>query len=393
MNILFTRFPLESADGGAENQTEWLMEGLRSRGHDVLFLGSCPVLLRRAKKLGIAHTRLDIGPPPVTKSAAISFFWRRKAMKTGLVKALSALPRQPDAIIMLSLSEKILLSEYAASRGIRVLWVEHDRVGAWLRRNPWLPALKRASAHATIVCVSELSRRIYLGLGFDPSRVIAIPNGVPPPPLTPSPPIRQAQGTLREGEQLLLGCIARLSKEKGIDVLLQAIAEMPDVTLHIIGRGPEEGYLRTLIAEDTRRLGLAEPRITITRSLPDLSSFYQSIDVLVLPSTDHDPFGLAAAEAMMHGTAVIVTDACGIAEYLIDGENALIAKAGSPISLTEQIRKLSDRVAREQIALQGRKAAQEKFSLDTMTEAYISALFSSEDSDVRYDGNRCSSHV
>lgn len=386
MNILFTRFPLESADGGAENQTEWLMEGLRSRGHEVSFLGSCPMLLRRAEKLGIPHTRLDIGPPPVTKSAAISFFWRKKAMQSALVKALTGVSPQPDAIIMLSLSEKILLSEHVASQGKRVLWIEHDRVGSWLRRNPWLPALKRASAHVTIICVSELSRRIYLGLGFDPSRVIAIPNGVPP---TPTPTLTLP----RIGEQLLLGCIARLSKEKGIDVLLQAIAEMPDVTLQIIGQGPEEGYLRTCIEEDTRRLGLSEPRITITRSVPDLSSFYQSIDALVLPSTDHDPFGLAAAEAMMRGTAVIVTDACGIADYLIDGENALIAQAASPTSLAAQIRKLSEGSVRERIALQGRKAAQEKFSLERMTEAYVSVLFSSEDSDVRYDGNRCSRYA
>ena len=135
MKILFTRFPLESSRGGAENQTLWLMKGLIQRGHAVAFLGSCPALLAMCKEEGIPNTELNIGPPPVTKWSAISFFWRKKRMQQRLQEALSKF-ENVDAICMLSLSEKLLLTETANEKGIKVLWIEHDTIGRWLTKNP-----------------------------------------------------------------------------------------------------------------------------------------------------------------------------------------------------------------------------------------------------------------
>lgn len=289
---------------------------------------------------------------------------------------LIAQSAKPTAIMMLSLSEKLLLTEWAHDQGIKVFWIEHDRIGPWLSKNPWLPALKKVSHQATIVCVSELSRKMYVDMGFDPERVVAIPNGVPPSPLTPlpegegnspSPPGRRGRG-MRVG--LRIGCIARLSEEKGIDILLQAIAEMPEVTLKIVGKGPQEGYLRSLIAEDTRRLGIGVPRMTLESSVPDLDVFYASLDALVLPSSDHDPFGLVAAEAMVRGIPTVVTDACGIAGYLEKDREALIAEAGSPESLTMEIKKLASPELRNRLSEVGKKTVSERFSLSRMVGDY-----------------------
>jgi hypothetical protein len=77
MEILITRFPLESANGGAENQTMWLTQGLLERGHTVSFLGSCPVLTERMKKLGVPVHPLNIGAPPVSLWHALAFFFRK----------------------------------------------------------------------------------------------------------------------------------------------------------------------------------------------------------------------------------------------------------------------------------------------------------------------------
>lgn len=513
MNILVTRFPYESRLGGAENQTKWLMEGLKQRGHEVSFLGSCPVLLRLFSELNAQSSKLEIGLPPVTKWHAISFLWRKKQMRRELMGALKNFqdPRSKiQAIVMLSLSEKLLLTKSAAELGMKVFWIEHDRVGSWLSQSPWLPALRRAAAHATIVCVSELSRQKYIALGFDLSRVVAIPNGVPlPPPSSPGPfsqrekgkeilkegsgrtnpdillfardmrknstsaeailweklrdnqlgvkfrrqhpidsrivdfychehllcieldgPIhdgeersvydKDRQGALedlglhvirfrneevlenlddvldrikqivsplpsgeglgvrgedcREGSGVRVGCIARLSPEKGVDVLIHALADLPDIDLLIVGTGREEGYLRTLAAQDKERLGVA--RIRFLQEAVDLDAFYGSIDALVLPSSDHDPFGLVAAEAMMRGVPVIVTDACGIAGYLRDGKDALIARAGSPESLQACIERIKDPALRAGLAEEGSKKAHTAFSLESMLQAYESLLSS-----------------
>lgn len=507
MHILFTRFPLESARGGAENQTQWLMEGLRARGHDVEFLGSCPVLLERTRELKMENGKLEIGLPPVSKWLAISFLWRKAKMQTALIEGIQSLPEKPDAIFMLSLSEKLLLTEWADGQGIRVFWIEHDRVGPWLTRNPWLPALKKASRHATIVCVSELSRKMYEKIGFDPKNLVAIPNGVSSPlPYPPAPSPDGGRGAsqaerdgwtkkklvrpatlqfardmrkaptpaekflwkrlrfdqlgvrfrrqhpvgirildfychearlgvevdgpihdqpeqeqddrcrtesleeigirilrftndeiFRDVEKVILkikdnlrspppsgegtgvgevgvGVVARLSPEKGIDILLEAIADLPELSLTIVGTGPQESEICRLIAEDTERLGLGIPRIELKKTVSDLPAFYSSLDVFVLPSSDHDPFGLVAAEAMTCGTATIVTDACGIAGYVQDGVDALVVSAGSVSALRAGIRRLGDPELRHALGMCGRQIALERFSLGGMIDEYEKIL-------------------
>ncbi len=360
MNILFTRFPLESADGGAENQTSWLMEGLKAKGYDLGFLGSCPVILRCANELEIMNYELRIGDPPVTKFGSISFLWRKNSMRKALMHAIESLAVKPDAIFMLSLSEKLLLTEWAVSQGIKVYWIEHDRIGPWLQMNPWLSALRRAAQKATIVCVSEVSRKLYLKMGFDPKKVIAIPNGVPPPSLTPTPNPRPSG--------IQVGTVARLSPEKGIDILIHSIAEIPEITLSILGKGREESYLRTLIDADTQRIG--QERIHLFPRVPGLHAFYRSLDIFVLPSSDHDPFGLVAAEAMSCGIATIVTDACGIAGSIRNGEEALVVSAGSPTELADAIRTLLDREKRAKMAERGANAVRSRLDLQTMVDRY-----------------------
>lgn len=364
MRILFTRFPLESAYGGAEVQTLSLMRGLTERGHAVSFLGSCPVLLKEAASCKLQATRLDIGVPPVTKWHALSFLWRQWAMRRLLLDTLNRLPApraKLTALIMLSLSEKLLLTEWAIAQGMKVLWIEHDRVGRWLTANPWKVKLRRLSRLVETVVVSSLSRTLYINLGWDSSRIVAIPNGVDLkridsapsllPPLYPHP--------------LHIGCIARLTRDKGVDLLLEAITDLPDVSLTIVGTGRDERHILSLI----HRIRTHTP-VQVYSSVPDLGAFYRSLDVFVLPSREHDPFGLAAAEAMTLGIPVVVTDVCGIAGYLTDGNDALIANANSALAIREAIVTLRNPAVRATIAEAGRRTAKEKFSLERMVGAY-----------------------
>lgn len=364
MHLLFTRFPFESAQGGAENQTMWLAEGLKAKGHGVSFLGSCPVLLTTFAAAGFDATKLVIGPPPVTTWSAASFLWRRKDMQKKLVDAVDAIAT--DAACMLSLSEKILLTDHLHAKGVKVFWIEHDRVGRWLAGNPWLGALKNAARHATIICVSELSRKKYIDLGFDPVRIIVIPNGVPLP--------ASRQPLPANTTELHLGTVARLSAEKGIDVLLQAIGRLPEFSLTIVGKGPQEGYVRSLIAEDTQRLGIGVPRIKLISHVADLADFYAGLDAFVLPSSDHDPFGLVAAEAMSCGVPTVITDACGIAGSLKSGTEVLVAEAGSSQSLERALRELLHASRRESLGAAGKQAVISRLTVDQMSEAYDKVL-------------------
>lgn len=362
MRILFTRFPLESRYGGAEVQTMALMHGLAARKHGVAFLGSCQTLLQLCWDEGILAAELAIGEPPVTKWSALSFLWRKKSMQQRLRNAVEEFGPL-DALVMLSLTEKLLLTPFALARGIRVFWMEHDGVGRWLTKNPWLPRLKELARSVTTITVSDLSRDLYIALGWPEEMAVSIPNGVD------TERLGKGTGEKQSHHGLKLGTIARLTEDKGVDVLIDAITDQPQVSLTVIGEGREEGYLRKLIDER----GLAD-RVRITPHIDDLSAFYRSLDVFVLPSRSHDPFGLVAAEAMMLGIPVIVTDQCGIARHLKAGREALIAEADSATALQSAIVEMENADRRTALANAGNIAAHERFSLERMIDTYEKIL-------------------
>ena len=256
----------------------------------------------------------------------------------------------PDVLCMLSLSEKILLTPLALSKGIKVVWIEHDSVGRWLRGNPWLSVVRKLSARVTTICVSELSAQMYRELGY--KNVLCIPNGVALPEYSAPP---------AEGTDIIVGCIARLSPEKGVHVLIEAVEHMPHVRILINGRGPQK------IKESEN--------IELIDRVHDIDDVYKKIDVLVLPSVENDPFGLVVAEAMLRGIPVICTGACGISKYLHSGEDGLVVKAGSVIALRDAIEMMQDPETRNRLAQNGKRTAQNHFTLERMVDQYID-LFS-----------------
>ncbi len=364
MKILFTRFPLESAlKGGAELQTLSLMKGLIERGHEVAFAGSCQALLALCREHGIATTEWDIGPPPVTKWHSISFFWRKRHMQHSLQELIDTAFQDGkiDAVIMLSMTGKLLLTDIAAKAGAKVFWIEHDRVGNWLRKNPWLPMLVRQSRKATTIVVSELSHRIYRELGWHEKDIVTIPNGVDTERLKLSTPLNPPPHT----STMRIGCISRLSPEKGVDLLIEAIAPLAYVHLEIVGTGREDLKLKAMVAASN-----ISDMVTFTNHEESVAAVYNRIDVLVLPSRDHDPFGLVAAEAMMLGVPVIVTNQCGIASYLTHGKDGIVVEANSVSALQKAIQWMQTPANRSALSEAGKRTAEKTFTLQRMIDAY-----------------------
>ncbi|MCX6612260.1 MAG: glycosyltransferase family 4 protein [Acidobacteria bacterium] len=130
----------------------------------------------------------------------------------------------------------------------------------------------------------------------------------------------------------------RLVWEKGVDVLLEAFERVvqliPAAVLLIAGEGPERANLERI----TGKLGLGS-RVTFLGMLrpEEMEERFREAWVQVVPSRWQEPFGLVAAEAMMRGTAVIVSDSGGLAEFVQDGVNGLHCRAGDGEVLAEAI--------------------------------------------------------
>ncbi|MCU4802070.1 glycosyltransferase [Halobacteria archaeon HArc-gm2] len=113
--------------------------------------------------------------------------------------------------------------------------------------------------------------------------------------------------------------LSRLSKRKGLDVLLESYNEVYEEfeDPNLIIAGPDEGALASTNAL-VDELGLDE-FVTITGPLYDTEKLmaYSTADLFVLPSTDkQESFGRVVLEALACGTPVVVTNVCGVGEWL-----------------------------------------------------------------------------
>lgn len=116
-----------------------------------------------------------------------------------------------------------------------------------------------------------------------------------------------------------IGSVARLSSEKGIDLLTRALAvvrgEHPDATLHVVGDGPD----RHRLLARARASGVLQ-QVRLWGQLPPerIPGFLKGLDVYVQPSR-REGLGLATLEAMAEGLPVVVTSVGGLPELV--GEN------------------------------------------------------------------------
>ena len=206
-----------------------------------------------------------------------------------------------------------------------------------------------------IVAVSEAVRRdlcTLFGEGLRSS--IVIPNGADTqrflPPATPSP----------ERDTPLL-CVARLSPQKGLDVLLRALADLaaerPAASLLIAGEGPERSRLQGLI----RELGL-EGRVRLLGQLSDVPAFLRRGQILVLPSLE-EGLPLAAAEGMAAGLCIVATRVGGTAELVEEGSSGFLVPPGDPEALKQALIRAMDLSPRERWVMgrKGRKRVLESY--------------------------------
>lgn len=172
---------------------------------------------------------------------------------------------------------------------------------------------------ARVIATSELEREELVADGVPPAKVVVRRNGVE----LPGPGEAAQPGTFRRDagigqDQPLVLYLGRISKKKGLDLLLEAFSAMPaPAVLAIVGPDDGDGCLQEL-KRLRDRLGLNDRvRLMGLRFGADKWSALADADVVVLPSRSEN-FGNAAAEALVCGVPVVVTDRCGIAPLVAD---------------------------------------------------------------------------
>jgi glycosyltransferase involved in cell wall biosynthesis len=119
--------------------------------------------------------------------------------------------------------------------------------------------------------------------------------------------------------------------------------------------------------------GLAD-RVGLT-GFVDSAAAMRALDVVVHSSTEPEPFGLAIAEAMACGRAVITTASGGAAELVTDGRDAVIAPAANVRALTEAFMRLAhDPELRRAMGDRARVTAETRFNAGRMASQIAQAF-------------------
>lgn len=171
-----------------------------------------------------------------------------------------------------------------------------------------------------------------------------------------------------EREAALILHVGRLVEKKGTEVLLQAVARLPDAKLVVIGDGPERGRLERKAA----RLG---PRVQFLGALDstEVAEWMQRATILAAPSMtarDGDAEGLPTVivEAAACGLPVAATRHSGIPEAVVDGETGFLVPEGDAHALAERIALLLGSAGlRERMGRAARAMAEAKFDLRRQT--------------------------
>ena len=167
---------------------------------------------------------------------------------------------------------------------------------------------------------------------YPEKQVELFPNGILHREL-PEAGVFRKKYNIPDDKKLLL-CISRIDYQKNQKILLELLKKYDDTHLLLIGPVTAQWYLDEILTEaenaDTKK------RLTIIPGLPpdsiELLKALKTAYCFILPSR-HEPFGIAALEALDAGLPLIASAVGGLRDFLFDGENALLFEDNNVDSL------------------------------------------------------------
>jgi glycosyltransferase involved in cell wall biosynthesis len=373
--------------GGAESALLEIIASLRERNPSWglgLIAASDGPLIARARTLGV-DVRLLPFPRVLARLGEWSFREHRLrhlmlALRCGLGAwpALRYLARLRDVvaefapdIVHTNGLKMHMLGVWARPPRTPLVWHLHD----YIARRPLSATLLRRYAHecSWLIVPSRSVASDVRSLGRSLPRIRTIWNAVALGRFSPDGDrldLDERSGLSPGGESVVrVGLVATFARWKGHHLFLEAIARLPpstDVRAYVIGGAVYEADESQVSIEELRkasaRLGLTG-RVGFTGFLEDPAPAIRSLDILVHASTEPEPFGLAIAEGLACGRAVLVSLGGGAAELITPGVDALTFAPGDRSALARSIGQLAaDKALRQQLGRRARVTAERSFT-------------------------------
>lgn len=314
--------------------------------------------------LEASATRIIFEPLWVFRRQAI---W--KLATVGLARLPAALAR---AARRLRESDLVYINTSVVADHVLAARFFRDRALLHIHEIPEAAALKILRAmvlwsDAEIIFNSQATHTAF-GLPEN-RRTHIVYNGIAGPPL-PEPVTYDGERPLRI---LMLG---RISRIKGQEVLLDAVAALPPrirerLQVRIVGSAFENVEKERGLAARIREMQLSE-HVSLEPFVADASPLYRWADVVVVPSCRPESLGRVAIEAMAFGRPPVVSAIGGLTEVVEDGRTGWFVPPGDASALAGRLRMLIENPAVwRDFAAAGRARYEALFS----SEAAAAALF------------------
>lgn len=203
------------------------------------------------------------------------------------------------------------------------------------RVNTFVERLSLVGVRA-LVPVSSSLETYLVGQGFAQSRIFMVANGVSTPDSLPAAPALAAQW--------VVGCVALFRPRKGIEVLLEALAELRNqgkaVRLLAVGPFETEAY-ECQVKGLAGRLGIANA-IEWTGFTEDVAAQLARMHLFVLPSLFGEGMPMVILEAMANGVPVVASRVEGIPEVIEDRRTGVLVEPADAAALAAALGDLVD---------------------------------------------------
>lgn len=232
----------------------------------------------------------------------------------------------------------------------RMLFPLHDRV---------LMRITDRVADKIVVNSKAAGQELSERAGIKTDRIFLSYNGVETARFNPGDRWRTAM----DGAPITIGAVCALRREKRMDLLVEAFAEVhrarSETRLLIVGSGVEEARIRRRATE----LGV-DGAVRLELARPDVVSALRAIDIFVMAS-DSESFPNALLEAMACGCCPVGSRVGGVPELIEENVSGLIFQPGNPAELASRLSRLVDDLSlRQQFARAAAQRAREEFSMD-----------------------------
>jgi glycosyltransferase involved in cell wall biosynthesis len=375
--------------GGAELIVAWLSEGLVARGHRVTVVSTCgPETVPYPVETRNGVTVLRFFPPNVywnfdrggQKPYRRMLWHMRDAWNVEAGRTFrTILDDAPPDVVHTHLIDGFSATIWRSARqaGVPIIHTAHDYhllcPRAFLLTKNW-QICRQPKMACQLYRAWHLRTARYVDLFVSPSRFLldqhqraglaprqtaVVRNGIPLPPEVPG---------LQPANRRSFLLLTRLTVEKGVRVVLQAVAALPrtlDFELVIAGRGPLETEVRQAAAHD--------PRIRFVGYVTGgaKAALLSAAHCLLIPSLWYENAPVAVIEAAAYGLAVIASRIGGLPELVREGRTGHLFEPGDAGELAATMRRLlSGDAALPQLAAESRELAQQH-SVAHMVDAYF----------------------